>query len=199
MVEGIAESQGARPTSVGGERGWNGRLTAIAAGDLLQTMRRETRSILRQAKGDRFDAMKLGLTRLRKDGFITQADLRRLQTLVDAVRAAAEKPIVTDEVPEKIRATYHTLVADGRSSAVAVAIASLANSLVTPTEATDADGTLTFKLARARVEGAGAVVLGAMIGAGIGGEIGGLAGAGVGAVVGGIVGGVMGECEVDAG
>jgi hypothetical protein len=187
------------PMPVGGELGGKGRLIAMAAGDLLQTMFRETRALLQEAGGNRLDAMKLGLVRLRRDGRVTQRDLNRLETLLDAVRAASEQPIVTDEVPEKLRSTYHMLVADGRSSTVAVALASLANSLVTPTEAAQGDGTLTFTLARGRVEGAGAVLTGAMIGAGVGGEIGGLVGAGVGAVVGGVVGGVMGECEIEAG
>ena len=78
---------------------------------------------------------------------------------------------------------------------MSVAIASLANNIVTPTERTDADGTLTFGVVKTRVEGA--VLVGAMVGAGVGGEIGGLPGAGIGAVIGGIVGAVAGECEIE--
>jgi hypothetical protein len=199
MSEEPAANDGLALLPAGGELGGKGRLIAMAAGDLLQTMFRETRSLLQEAGGDRFDALKLGLVRLRRDGLVNQRDLNRLEALLEAARTASEQPLVTDEVPEQIRSTYHTLVADGRSSSVALAIGSLGNSLVTPTEAAEANGTLTFTMARGRVEGAGAVLTGAMIGAGVGGEIGGLAGAGIGVIVGGVVGAVMGECEIQTG
>jgi hypothetical protein len=175
----------------------NRRATALAAGDLVQRMLRETRALLQQANGDRFDAMALGLMRLRNDGHITPADQTRLQTLFDAVRIAQGQPDIDARVIATIRTTYHDLVADQQARPVSVAIASLTNNLVTPTERTDADGTLTFSVVKTRVEGAGAVLIGAMVGAGVGGEIGGLPGAGIGAIIGGVVGAVAGQCEIE--
>lgn len=175
----------------------NRRKTAMEAGDFVQRMLRETRAILQQANGDRFEAMTLGLVRLHNDGLITSADRTRLQTLFDAVRVAAKQPVIDERVIATIRATYLDLVADDHARPVTVTIASLINNIVTPTGRNDANGTLTFSVVKTRVEGAGAVLVGAMVGAAVGGEIGGLPGAGIGAVVGGIVGAVAGECEIE--
>jgi hypothetical protein len=154
---------------------------------LLQTARREVRAALRRARGNRLAAMKQGLGRLAEEGIITERDRDRLETVVDAVHAAREQASGTDEAPEKIRAIYHALVADNRSSAVAVAIASLANSLFTPTERAGAGGTLTFQ-AVSMGSRAERTIQGAIIGGLLGFMLGGPSGAVAGAIVGGNAG-----------
>jgi hypothetical protein len=196
----MAERAGASPEVQWGQADieWAGspRLRAVAAGDVLQTARREVRAALRRAKGNRLGAMKQGLGRLVEDGIITERDRDRLETIVDAVHTAREQSPGTDEVPEKIRATYHALVADSRSSAVAVAIASLANSLVTPTELTAVGGTLTFKAASvgSRAE---RTIQGAIIGGLLGFVVAGPSGALAGAIVGGNAGAKSSSSDPD--
>jgi hypothetical protein len=165
---------------------WAGspRLRAVAAGDLLQTARRQVRAALRRARGNRFEAMRQGLGRLVEEGLIAERDRERLETIVNAVQTAREKSIGADEAPEKIRAAYHALVADSRSGAVAVAIASVANSLFTPSALTSANSTLTLQVvsmgsrAERTIQGA---IIGGLLGFIVAGPSGALAGAIVGA------------------
>jgi hypothetical protein len=176
------------------------RLMGRAAGDMLQTVRREVRSVLREARGDRFQAMRTGLSRLRTDGWISGRDVDRLRTLVEIIELTADRPRFPRDAVDKIRETHQAIVADSRSSAAALAIGSLVNNLVTPTEPIgDADDGVAYRVAQGHVEGGAAVITGAMIGAGVGGEVGGLVGAGLGALIGGVVGAVAGECEISTG
>jgi hypothetical protein len=171
----------------------NARLVGIAAGDLRAAVSREVRSVVRDAHGDRYEAIKLGLKRIFHDGWVTERDLKSLNTLVGIVQSTAGKTDVPEAAVKKVRDTYHALLADSSSSPAALAIAAVINNLFTPTELAQAGGGVAYRIVIQDPQTGGALI-GGVIGAVIGGALGGAVGAGVGAGLGGTIGGAVGEC-----
>jgi hypothetical protein len=174
------------------------RLAAIAAGDLRVAAQDVARSIRREAKGDRYEALRLGLARMSDNGWITSAEGEQLGVLLDAIREGTNQKYAPDAVVQRVRGTYQSLLEDPQSSPAALAIASAANSLVMPTKPVEGtDGVVLYAIV---IEDQGpAITAGAVIGGLIGGALGGGLGAGIGAGLGGAIGGVVGECLEDGG
>lgn len=177
--------------------GWPGldasaaRPAAIATGDLLAASREVARSIRQEAKRDRYEALELGLARMRETGLITSTEREQLSVLLDAVRESVGEEDVPHAVIQRVRSVYHTLLADYKSSTAAVAIASGVNNLFTPKPVERPDGAgMVVRVTVQEGAGTGAFiggVVGALVGA-AGGPGAAFAGAAVGVAVGGTVG-----------
>jgi ParB-like chromosome segregation protein Spo0J len=171
------------------------RLAAIAAGDLRVAAQDVARSIRREAKGDRYEALRLGLARMSDNGWITSAEGEQLGVLLDAIREGTNQKYAPDAVVQRVRGTYQSLLEDPQSSPAALAIASAANSLVMPTKPVEGtDGVVLYAIAQFGDAGSQGAFLGGIIGGAIGGALGGGIGAGLGAGLGGAIGGAVGEC-----
>jgi len=158
------------------------RTTAMSAGDLSLAVRTELGRLLAAGDGDRRKAVPAGLDELVGRKALTKAEAADLGRIMDRL---FDVPDGSDpQLAQEIRTYYRALTLDPASSPVALAVASVLNSLVRPGTAGNGG------LRRQAVSTGDAVFggTGALIGAGIGWGFGGPVGAGVGAVVGAAVG-----------
>jgi hypothetical protein len=170
------------------------RFGTTSFGDISQMIDTEIRSLLREARGNRPRATKMGLQRLLEYELITAHDQQRLEKVSDTLFAAIGGKQDAITAYRDIQAIYQQLVLDKSSSPVAVLLANNAqNSFVAEAPNPDQTG-VAFSIV-VRSPGTAAGFIGGMVGGFVGGLIaGGGAGAIVGAFVGGIVGGVVGYC-----
>jgi len=166
------------------------RLTAIATGDLCAATQDAVHSIHREARGDQYKAIELGLNRMKENGLINSDETEHLLTLIAAVRDSSGEKFVPSAVAQRSRDFYYMLLADPQSSPVALAFASGLNSLMRPIASSDAEGNEIVVYLSTR----GAAVLGGIAGGIVGGLIGLAGGGGAGAAAGGSIGFTLGAC-----
>jgi hypothetical protein len=157
------------------------RASAICAGDLSLAVRAELTRLMAANGGDRRKALPAGFDQLVERNVLSRPDATDLAAIVDALFDASAGP--DTPLAQQVRRYYRTLTLDTGSSPAALAIASVLNSLLSPSIA---NGNEPLRQAVSRDIAGGAV--GAVVGAGIGAGFGGPIGAGVGAVVGAAVG-----------
>ncbi|MCH7737663.1 MAG: hypothetical protein IH872_09730 [Chloroflexi bacterium] len=152
----------------------------VSAGDLIDVVGREIQLTLRQAKGNRLDATKIGLQRMFAIGLITESDLERVSKACDIVFAADNASYDQTKAASELDALYLDMLASGDSSEIAITMVGVAYS-------NKQDQTMA-------VSGLFGMVVGGLIGSAIPG----LGSAG-GALIGGLIGGWLGaRCpEVD--
>jgi hypothetical protein len=164
----------------------NERLVALSAGDINQAIRRRIGEMLSSNRNSILTTFKQGLQELADMGAVSANESQTLNKMfrlvidVDRDRADAEDAFLA------IRTSYHELIVDQRSSAVAVAIAGVASSSFS----LDKNSPLKVN----KVAGAAGAIIGAAVGAGIGFGIGGPLGGAIGGVIGGAVGATVGLC-----
>jgi hypothetical protein len=69
-----------------------GRMLGTSAGDYVELMKRELDRVMKQTRGNRLQAIKIGLQRLREADLITPRDFKRLQRMAAAVLLAERGP-----------------------------------------------------------------------------------------------------------
>jgi hypothetical protein len=107
---------------------WNSsqaRYTAIAAGDLRAGVLQEVTNILSANKGNPLQATKVGLDRLQSKQLISVVEQRALSEICDVLFSAQRSKISREQAIKKIRVKYKEMLADEKSSPVALAIASM--------------------------------------------------------------------------
>lgn len=171
------------------------RTLAASAGDHRVAVMREVRRLLHDNEGNQLKAVEAGLDRLAQDGLITRRDHSDLGKICAYVFAAQMRDDSQEAAASKVQAVYDGMLVSSTSSAVALAIASIASSRpAAPRVERDAASESTeARISRSDKVDTG-IVGGAVAGAVIGGAIGGPGGAIIGSVVGGIAAGVGTAC-----
>jgi hypothetical protein len=158
------------------------RATAISAGDVSVAVRAELTRLLAANDGDRRKAVPSGFGRLVEQNALSKSEAAELAAIIDRL---FDVPDGTDpKLAQQARACYRTLILDPGASPAALAIASVVNSLLSPSSPNGGE----LKMQAASQGNALFGGFGALVGAGIGAGFGGPIGAGIGAVVGAAVG-----------
>ena len=157
----------------------------VGASDLQHAVRAEVRRIMEETKGDPLAQSQLLTERLRDLRLITDPEVDVLNRLAEiGYKSGAAKGDAKGGYFQS-RDLYNSLLASGRASPVALALASSAVGSYSITENPDEPGGVIFKKSNGawqdRLGKAGAVIGAAWgpMGAAIGGEIGGAVGAAV--------------------
>lgn len=166
------------------------RFAAIGTGDLYAATQDAVHSIHREARGDQYKAIELGLNRMQENGLINSNETEHLLALMAAVRDSSGEKFVPSTVAQRARDFYYMLLADPQSSPVALAFASGLNGLMRPIASSDAEGNEIVAYLSTR----GAAALGGFVGGIVGGLIGLAGGGGPGAAAGGSIGFTLGAC-----
>jgi hypothetical protein len=162
------------------------RVAALSAGDINLAVRKRVAEILASNRKNVVAAFKEGLKELVDRGAISAAESQTLAKILRLLLDVTRDRTDAEDAFLDIRTTYHKMIADQRSSPVALAIAGVASSSFS----LDKNSPLKVnKTAGAFGGGIGALV-GAGIGVGIGGPIGGV----IGGIIGGAVGATVGLC-----
>lgn len=143
------------------------RALDLAPGDLAAVIVDEADRAIRSAGGDRRKAITVGLRRLRTNGLITGADLKRLEQvslLVFQVEAGKQPP---EKAAAKLDAIYRESLADPEASEMGSAMVgvtySARNSTVAP-----AMGLFGMLIGGLLTGGSGGMLIGGLVGWGIG-------------------------------
>jgi len=155
------------------------RAAAMSAGDLSVAVRAELARLLAANGGDRRKALPSGFDELVARKAVSRTEATELAAIMDLLFDGPDTNLA-----QRVRAYYRKLILNPGASPAALAIASVINSLLTPSTVSSGD-LKPQAVSKGDVIGAG---VGAVIGAGIGAGFGGFIGAGVGAVVGAAVG-----------
>lgn len=145
----------------------------FSAGDLLEVTEREIQRLLKEAKGDQQQAVKLALGQLLEKGQITPYDAECLGLITDKVFALERGEYSGERAAADIGEIYYAMLADPRSSSAAASGASVV-----------------FAAARSKLDEpfVAMTLMGMMAGLGIGAAVGNpIAGAAIGGVVGALV------------
>jgi len=160
------------------------RMAAISTGDLVAATLESARAIGREVKGDRYRGASIALGRLEEQGLVTERERGQMEELLDALRQTEGKRNIPGAVSRQVRDVHLALLADPRSSATALAIASGVHSLMAPrTKGGDDDAPQVVYLTTN--EGVG---IGGFLGGIVGGLVGGFAGVSVGFCIGATIG-----------
>ena len=163
---------------------------AIPTRDLHVAVTKEV-SLPTAHKDSPLSETRYGLEQLRAQGQLTAQEFNSMTEICEAVFAAERGKIDIRAAYEMVRGVYDALLFDGRSSPMALAIASVASGVLASNLGTTPK---TSDPAASRSNGDIGLVGGIFAGGIIGGAIFGAAGAIIGGVTGGIVGGVVGGC-----
>lgn len=162
-------------------------VTGVGVGDLQLAATRETRRIMREARGNRKKAGELVLKKLHKLELITEAELKSLSKVAEIGFGSAKGDREPEQAYVEVRRIYDEMLAEGQASPTALAIASAeAGSYVSVDD--DGEPGVTFKKT-SNWEGTLSKA-GALIGA----HYGGAGGAALGAAIGGVIGKAVDEC-----
>ncbi len=172
------------------------RAIAVSSGDYQIAVTKEVRRILDENRRHPLEAIKVGLERLNKSGFISSQERKSLVEVCSSVFASVRGEIDADEASARVQEIYDAMLIDETASPVALAITSSAagsfRSSASPNLNPKAG--VMMKSATAGNRGDLGLLTGAVVGAGIGGAIGGLGGAAIGGFIGGAIGAVVGAC-----
>lgn len=171
------------------------RAVAVSAGDYHLAVSKEVRRILDENRRHPLEAIKVGLERLNKSGFISAREGKLLVEVCTNVFASVRGDISADEALERVQKIYEAMLIDETVSPVALAVTSVAVGSFRSPALSNLNPKAGVMMATAGNRGDLGMVTGAVAGAGIGGAIGGFGGAVIGGVIGGIVGGVIGACS----
>jgi hypothetical protein len=162
------------------------RVIALSAGDINQAVRKRVSEVLASNPKNTPAAFERGLQELVDRGAISAAESRALAKLLRLLLDVSRDRADAEDAFIEIRTTYHEMIADQRSSVVALAIAGVASSSFS----LDKNSPLKVN----KTAGGFGAGIGALVGAGIGFGIGGPIGGAIGGVIGGAVGGTVGLC-----
>jgi hypothetical protein len=159
----------------------------FGVGEVGQAALEESRRIMRSAKGDRREAGKLLLDKVRELGWINQPEQKSIQKLLELATTDGSDTKKTTSAYFEARKVHHAMLAEGKASPVALALASSAVGAFEPVET---PGGVIYRTSRRSYQG----VLGTA-GAIIGGALGGAPGAAIGGAVGGVIGTIVDDCK----
>jgi hypothetical protein len=159
----------------------------IGVGELAQAALEESRRIMRSAKGDRRQAGKLLLNKVRELGWITEAEQKSIQQLLDLAATDGSGKKSTTAAYFEARKVHHAMLAEGKAGPVALALASGAVGAFEPVETPKG---VIYKTNNRSYQ----AVLGSA-GAIIGGALGGGPGAAIGGAIGGVIGTIVDDCN----
>lgn len=158
--------------------------TIVGLPDLMHAVRAESRRVMEEHKGDYVAEHEVVLGRLVAAELITGEEARILLGLYKAGYDAGEPKGDPRHAYFETRDTYSRMLADSKSSPVALVVASAAVGSFEVSEGSD--GATTVSIARVSY---GSSLAG--IGAGIGSLLGGPAGGVLGGAIGGLIGGIV--------
>jgi hypothetical protein len=159
----------------------------FGAGEVAQAALAESRRIMRSAKGDRREAGKLLLNKVRELGWINEAEQRSIQELLDLAATTDASGKKTTTAYFEARKVHHAMLAEGKAGPVALALASGAVGAFEPVET---PGGVIYKTNTHNYQ----QVLGGA-GAMIGGALGGAPGAAIGGAIGTVIGTIVDDCK----
>ena len=162
------------------------RVIALSAGDINQAVRKRVSEILARNPKNIAATFKEGFQELVDRGAISAAESQILAKLFRLLLDVTRDRTDPEDAFLEIRTTYHEMIADQGSSAVALAIAGVASSSFS----LDKNSPLKVN----KTAGGFGAGIGALTGAGIGFGIGGPIGGAIGGVIGGAVGATVGLC-----
>lgn len=149
------------------------RPLGMSPGDYIDVLQREFDRYLKQARGNRLQAVKLALRQMRSSGLITERDLKRMNQVCVIVFSAERAKQPAADTVAKLERLHHEALGDPEASTMGTTMVGVAYS--TRNRQVIAAG------------GLGGMVIGAM-----------LTGSPWGALVGGLVGGwLAGRCGKD--
>jgi hypothetical protein len=103
----------------------------FGVGEVGQAALEESRRIMRSAKGDRREASKLLLNKVRELGWITEAEQKNVQNLLELATSEGSGKANSTAAYFEARKVHHAMLAEGKSGPVALA-AHLAERRVQP-------------------------------------------------------------------
>jgi hypothetical protein len=159
----------------------------FGVGEVGQAALAESRRIMRSAKGDRREAGKLLLNKVRELGWINEAEQRSIQELLDLATTDSSGKKNTTAAYFEARKVHHAMLAEGKAGPVALALASGAVGAFEPVETPNG---VIYKTSTRSYQ----AVLGSA-GAIIGGALGGAPGAAIGGAIGGVIGTIVDDCK----
>jgi hypothetical protein len=161
-------------------------MIGVGAGDDKHAVRAEVARIIKQTKGDELAQSKLLIEMLRKRGLLADPDIEVVSRLSEVSHETKAGKRTARQGYFESRELYNGMLARGKSSPVALALAS--SSVGSYTMKEDSDGSGVVFATKTTWEDRGQLI-GAAVGAIWGG-----AGAVIGGLVGGAVGGAVDEC-----
>lgn len=147
-----------------------------SAGDFLEVTGREVQRLLKEARGDQQQAVKLALGQLLEKGQVTPYDAECLGLITDKVFALRSGEYTRERAASEIGEVYYAMLADPRSSSAAISGASVV-----------------FTAAKSKLDDpfVALTLVGMMVGLAVGAAVGNPI---AGAAIGGIVGAVVSRC-----
>lgn len=161
----------------------------VGVGDLQHAAISESRRIMREAHGDRLVACQMLMSKLASLELITADEAGVLSKVTALGFEATAGRLDAESAYLQVRGIFDEMLASGRATPVALAIASAATGSYLGVEETNGSTSVVFKKSGGNWQD---TLTG--VGAAIGGIIGGASGAGLGAVIGGAAGKVVDEC-----
>jgi hypothetical protein len=159
----------------------------FGVGEVGQAALEEARRLMRSAKGDRRQAAKLLLGKVRELGWITESEEASVQKLLELATTDASGKGHATAAYFEARNVHHAMLADGKAGPVALALASGAVGAFEPVETPNG---VVYRTSGRSYQG----VLGTA-GAIIGGALGGAPGAAIGGAIGGVIGTIVDDCK----
>jgi hypothetical protein len=156
-------------------------------GEVGQAALEESRRIMKTAKGDRREAGKLLLNKVRELGWINEAEQRTVQQLLELATTDGSGKKDTTKAYFEARKVHQTMLAEGKAGPVALALAGGAIGAFEPVETPNG---VIYKASSRSYQ----AVLGSA-GAIIGGALGGAPGAAIGGAIGGVIGTIVDDCK----
>jgi hypothetical protein len=170
------------------------RAIGISAGDLRNAALHEIAKIMREHKNNQVIALQIGVDRLLQAGHISNSEADDLKRVVRLVLGATRQKSEPSQTASEVREIYERMVVSEKSSPVALAVASAANSAFSSSPENGVSTTQATVTITPNSTGAGAVI-GGIIGGIFGGLMGGPAGAALGAAAGAAAGAGIGFCN----
>jgi hypothetical protein len=164
-------------------------MIGVSGGDLQDAVRAEVARILKETNGDELAQSKLLIEMLREGGLLADTDVEVVSRLSEIHHEASAEKRSASEAYFESRELYNGMLARGKSSPVALALASCSVGSYEITEDPDVSGGVVITATKRTWEDRGA-----LIGAYVGGRLGGGDGAIIGAAIGGAVGKAVDKC-----
>lgn len=172
------------------DRSW-----AINAGETAYSFRREIEQLLKEHKGSRRRAINAGVDKLVAGQIMTASEADEVKQICELVFRAIKGTVDVAKAAQSVRDSYQNMLADNRSSPVALTVASVASAAFKDADEPNSSHTQ-LKITIIPENPVSGAITGTLMGAAAGLALGGTPlGAGIGAIVGAAVGAAIGACN----